>query len=414
MKKKVSKVQILRALSQLAFLFVLPALVGLAFGEIKLLYTSIADGTFTVTGFAGRFAFLIALVPLTILLGRFFCGWICAFGALNDFIYAVSRKVFRTGFKVSPRWDRVLKCTKYVLLAFIIVVQWTIGNAAFGQLSPWDAFTSIPDIPESVSDNPIGFIVLALVVVGACFVERFFCRYICPLGAVLALSSMPRLFQISKPGAQCGKCRICTNHCAMGIQLYRTDKVTSGECIFCFKCTDACPRNNAQARFCGEVVNPKLAGAVVIAAYTGIHTAANTMDGFSSYAHQQDYSVPAASPLERTEPSVAPNPTKENSALPTSGSQTNAAKYKDGTYTGTARGYKPDLTVSVTVLNGQISQIKILSHNESRGFYEKPFNSVPQQIISKQSTKVDAISGATRSSEGIMNAVANALLKARA
>lgn len=454
MRKKFSIVQILRAISQLAFLYLLPALVGLAFGEIKSLYMSIADGTFRFTDFAGRFAVLIALLPLTILLGRFFCGWICSFGALNDFVYAASRKVFKTKWKVSARLDRILKYAKYAVLAFIIVVLWTMGSAAFDQISPWGAFAGIPDLPGTFFDNPIGFLVLAFVVTGAFIIERFFCRYICPLGAVLALSSVPRLFRISKPGEKCGKCRICTNQCAMGIELYTADKVTSVECINCFKCTDACPRNNAQASMIGEDVNPKAAGAAVIAAFTGIYTAVHAVE-------TKDYAAPAASYVERPAPSIEPGtgPSNERSTgpstapgiasgsspslspssapaasstpsaapsasprpvqgAPTSSTSPKAAatngKYKDGTYTGTARGYRPGLTVSVTVLNGQISQVKIVSHNESRGFYERPFSTVPQAIISKQSTIVDTVSGATRSSEGVMNAVANALANARA
>ena len=85
-------------------------------------------------------------------------------------------------------------------------------------------------------------------------------------------------------------------------------------------------------------------------------------------------------------------------------------KLKDGTYTGSADGYGPDLTVSVTVSKGKVSSIKILSHNE-RGerFYGTPMRVVPQEIIDSQSTDVDTISGATFTSMGIINAVKDAL-----
>lgn len=84
-------------------------------------------------------------------------------------------------------------------------------------------------------------------------------------------------------------------------------------------------------------------------------------------------------------------------------------QYSDGTYKGTASGYASGLSVSVQVSSGKISSIEITSHNETPGFYEKAFETVPNEIIQKQSTNVDTVSGATYSSVGIINAVNQAL-----
>lgn len=427
MKKKVSIVQLLRALSQLVFLFVLPALVGLAFGQMKTMYSMIINGTITTTEMVTRFAVLFALVPITIFLGRFFCGWICSFGALNDFVFAISQRVFKTKFRIRPRVDGVLKYLKYIILAFIIVVIWTMGSTTFDNLSPWTSLEALTDFPSSITENVIGFIILALVVVGAFFIERFFCRYLCPLGAVLSLLSRFRLFNISKPRTKCGACRICTNNCPMGIEMYKTDKITSGECINCFKCLSVCPRKNTEASICGEEINPTLASAVAITVFTGIYSVTNMVSGLigresvTNVAATQSITTSSVKSGAGTTSNTSNNSNNTVSAETTSStnitttSQTETADtYKDGTYTGTARGYKPGLTVSVTVSNGKVSDIEITSHNESKGFYEEPFEVVPQEIIDSQSTKVDAVSGATRSSVGIMNAVANALQGAKA
>lgn len=88
---------------------------------------------------------------------------------------------------------------------------------------------------------------------------------------------------------------------------------------------------------------------------------------------------------------------------------TTNTNYKDGTYTGTASGYAPNLTVEVTIASGKITSVEIDSHNESPGFYEKAFETVPHEIVSSQSTDVDTVSGATFSSKGIINAVEDAL-----
>lgn len=335
MKKKGSIIQLLRALSQIVFLFELPALVGLAFGQIKTMYSMIINGTISTTEMISRFAVLFAVVPVTIFLGRFFCGWICSFGALNDFVYAISQRIFNTKFKVSPKGDGILKYLKYVVLVFIAVVIWTLGNSSFDNLSPWTSFSTLTDFPDSIAENVIGFLVLIGVVIGAFFIERFFCRYLCPLGAVLSLLSRFRLFNISKPRTKCGDCRICTNNCSMGIELYKTDKVTSGECINCFKCLSVCPRKNTEASICGEDINPTLASAVAITVFTGIYSVTNMMSGLIG---KQD-----TTRVITTESVTASssNVTTTNSTVTTANSTVTTANevsvtYKDGTYTGTA------------------------------------------------------------------------------
>lgn len=92
---------------------------------------------------------------------------------------------------------------------------------------------------------------------------------------------------------------------------------------------------------------------------------------------------------------------------------TTSSNLKDGTYTGVADGYSPELKVEVTVSDKKISDIQIVSHNETPGFYETAFEQVPSEIINKQNTDVDTVSGATYSSNGIINAVEEALVDAK-
>lgn len=89
------------------------------------------------------------------------------------------------------------------------------------------------------------------------------------------------------------------------------------------------------------------------------------------------------------------------------------ATFKDGTYTGEADGFRPGLKVSVEIKSNTITSIEVISHNEVNArYYQKALDTVPQEILDSQSTAVDATSGATFTSIGIMNAVNDALSKA--
>ena len=84
----------------------------------------------------------------------------------------------------------------------------------------------------------------------------------------------------------------------------------------------------------------------------------------------------------------------------------------DGTYTGTAYGYDGDITVKVTIENGKITAIEASSEEEDQWYFEQAEKSVIAEIIASQSCEVDAVSGATYSSKGIMEAAAGAIAKA--
>ena len=88
--------------------------------------------------------------------------------------------------------------------------------------------------------------------------------------------------------------------------------------------------------------------------------------------------------------------------------------YKDGVYEGVGYGYGPDLKVLVSINNGKIDEISIVSHNEvGEKFYKPAFDRIPKKIIDKQTSNVDVVSGSTYSSNGIIEAVEDALSKAK-
>jgi len=367
MLKKISKLQVLRLISQVMFLIFIPELFTLTFNQLKRVYLMFIKGNFDITSMWPQLLAMIIIMPITIILGRFFCGWICTFGALNDFIYMISRKVFKTKFRVGEKLDSILKYLKYVILVFIVVVIWTSGSTLFDSYSPWDAFAQVDNLSESIFKYTGGFIILAVIAIGAAFIERFFCRYLCPLGAVFSILSKARIFKIKKLRDKCGKCRICTNNCSMGINLYQMDKVSSGECINCFKCLDVCPRKNTKATICGENVNPLLPGAIAIAAVAGAYAIGGSM------------SDKMANTMNNTDISTSSSDVKNSEGK----------KYKDGTYTGVGQGKNPDLKVAVTIKDNKITNVEVLSGNEPKG--KEAFNVIPKEIIEKQSTSVDAV-----------------------
>lgn len=406
--KKIKILQVIRFMVQVGFLILLPGLFAQVFGELKMVVTALLDGSFQFYEMLPDLLELAIIIPLTIVFGRFFCGWICAFGTYNDIVYKLFGKTTKKIFKRSPLADKWLKSMKYILLVAIVGGIWVLGITYPDSANPWSAFGMLSSFYTSFPTMIIGFGILAVITVGAAFVERFFCRYLCPLGGIFAILSKLRVTSLEKPTAQCGSCKVCTNSCAMGIDMNKKEKIDSGECIFCMKCVENCPRKNVRVNMFGRKVNAKFASTAAIIGFIGMYASSSIL---------VDAAMPATDgSVTDTGDSTATRSTASATSATTSTNITStakvSAKYKDGTYTGTGVGYRPGTQVSVTIKDDKITSISVLSTRDDRKFYRRAFDTVISRIISNQKTSVQTVSGATYSSKAIINAVKNALTKA--
>ncbi|ALB44355.1 4Fe-4S binding protein [Clostridium beijerinckii] len=414
MASKIKKSQIIRHIIQLIAFILLPGLYSMTFSEVKTVYQMIINGNVNFLEALPSLIEFIAIMLLIIVLGRWFCGWICAFGAYNDLIYFISKKIFKIKFRVDEKVDSILKYFKYLVLLFIIAISWTIGSSILESTSPWDVFGQITDVSIIFSNLLVGLIFLILITIGSAFIERFFCRYLCPLCAIFSIISKIGIVKINKPKADCGKCRACTMNCSMGLPLYKVNCVKGGDCINCLKCTEVCYRNNANVNVLGRDLDAKLTGSVAMATFLGIYGFTNfagnavTKSGIAAKSN-------AVSSNLNSQTESAPESSKLNHETTSSNTvQNNASEYKDGTYTGSGTGYRGGTTkISVTVSDGKISSIQAISNQDTPKFYQRAEGTIIKSIISKQSTSVDTVSGATYSSKGIMSAVTNALNEAK-
>ncbi len=405
MKKKISAFKIVKAAIQLISFLLLPGLFIDSFNGIKALVQALISGT---ASFAALFPALFPsalLILATLIFGRLFCGYMCAFGTLGDAVHLLGRKLFKIKYRISEKADRGLKWIKYLLLAFLIFT-WITGIGVFSGWSPWDAFGSLltlpPDFAYAFTSLTVGTILLFLIVIGSLFVERFFCRYLCPMGAIFSLASLTKIAKIRKVKNNCGRCQICSSNCKMGIELNRREVVNSGECIGCMKCISACPRSNQKFSVASKDAAPLLAS-VAAASMIGLFYVGNL--GTTAYAEAYNKSAIT----ETVQP-----PTASESSSPISTPAASTSAYADGTYTGSGTGFHGGTTtVSVTISGGQITDIQSISTQDDGKYFSRAFSSITSQIISSQDSSVDAVSGATFSSNGIMDAVADALSQAK-
>ena len=189
----------------------------------------------------GRFPLLTmgSLGVYGMVFGRFLCGWACPFGAFQDVVNNL-----RGGRSSQPsRYWYV----KYAVLILTLTLSWLTMDTLFCKICPSGSlFASIPFIVlyhQSVTIGPyfyIHILTLILTITLTILISRFWCRYLCPLGAVAGVFNRLSLVTIELERDKCTKCLLCLEDCVMGIG--RLEDIGSTDCILCGRCVEKCPQ----------------------------------------------------------------------------------------------------------------------------------------------------------------------------
>lgn len=237
-----------RAVIQLLYFLFLPSAYTAAFAGVKYIFTQIGEGErVELTSFV---AVLLVLCLYTIVFGRFFCGFACAFGSLGDGVHAlyvwICKRMKKKPVKLNGKLTAKLAMVKYAVLALIVLLCYEGIYAKAQGTSPWDVFSMIHAGNFKLGGYIPGLIILLLILVGMCIQERFFCRFLCPMGAVFTLLPVLPFFSLHRDREQCIKgCSACTKRCPADVELPEAGEVTvSGDCFQCQKCVDTCPKGN--------------------------------------------------------------------------------------------------------------------------------------------------------------------------
>jgi NosR/NirI family nitrous oxide reductase transcriptional regulator len=188
---------------------------------------------------------ILIMIPLltTLIWGRFFCGWVCPLGAVQELIHAKSRKPGTKFFQI----DRLLKYLKFVVLISVIYLTLQTGRNLFCQFEPFKMLFSF-------HGDLVTGVILGVILLTAIIIKRPFCRYLCPFGAILALVARFTVFKIKPSPASCSGCGVCAkDRCPMdAIAIDAVNKIPvidHTECIQCGNCVESCRRQALSAGF---------------------------------------------------------------------------------------------------------------------------------------------------------------------
>lgn len=255
-------------------------------GGMESLYSFLTSGVWLRRVAPSALILLVIVAVATILFGRVFCGWICPLGTIGEWTAKISRRLGIKPRELPESVDRPLRFLKYAILAVIIALTWKLGTLVWRPYDPWVAWTHLSGGLAEMAAAPWSFVVLFGTVIGASlFIEQFWCRYLCPLGALLAPLQKLSPFKVRKAEEHCIHCHLCGESCPVRLDPESTDVTTSAECLACGRCVEACPRE--KALFFGtrtRVLSVAAIGLLGVGLYLGGYGLARASNLWSTYA----------------------------------------------------------------------------------------------------------------------------------
>mgnify|MGYP002639995634 CR=1 FL=1 len=215
-------------------------------GGVETFISYITTGHTLKTTTLLNFAILIGVLGVSLLAGRAFCGWMCPLGTLQDMFAGWARRLSSGGkpkrrgirskskfpIKLSPKVDKWARYLKYLILLIVVWASATAVYPPLHEICPARAVFGLQLTPLLAS-------VLVTFVVTSLLVKRFWCKYLCPLGALLAITNKFAPLRVTIDKNNCTGCHRCEAECPVDIPAI-PDNMRSLECIQCLECVETC------------------------------------------------------------------------------------------------------------------------------------------------------------------------------
>jgi polyferredoxin len=190
---------------------------------------------------------LLTFLAISFLFRKAFCSWLCPLGTLSEYLGLLGKKLFGRNFRIWRWIDIPLRGLKYLLLGFFVWAISTMSAAAIANFmrSDYGLVAGVKMLNFFHYLGETDLIVIGILVVASAFVENFWCRYLCPYGALLGFASLLSPMHIRRESEPCIDCGKCAKVCPSNLLVDKLVTIRSAECTGCLECVAICPVEGA-------------------------------------------------------------------------------------------------------------------------------------------------------------------------
>ena len=211
------------------------------FGGVVSLYSLLTTGDLVRKVQDASVILMLVVFASAVLFGPVFCGYFCPLGSIQEWFGKIGRRMFpkRYNHFVPRKLDRALRWLRMAVLALVVYQTAVAAKLVFQDYDPYFALFNLFTGEAALW----AYAILAATLLASLFVERPWCKYLCPYGAVLGWFNRIRIFPVRRMQETCIHCGHCDAACPMNIEVSKAGAVRSSQCISCYECSSEsrCP-----------------------------------------------------------------------------------------------------------------------------------------------------------------------------
>lgn len=178
-----------------------------------------------------------------IIFRKTFCSWLCPIGTFSEWLGMLGKKLFKRNFEIPQILGWMLTPLKYLLLLFFLnmIVGMSTYSAKYFLDDPYNKISDVKMLLFFLNISGFSLKVIIVLVLLSLFFKNFWCRFLCPYGAIIGLGSIFRITKVRRNEDTCTNCEMCTKVCPQRIKVSQKTAVNTPNCTACMACVEACP-----------------------------------------------------------------------------------------------------------------------------------------------------------------------------
>jgi len=208
------------------------------FGGIESIISLVTAGTLVPKLHLSTLVISVLVLFITLIFGAVFCSYVCPLGTIQEWFGKIGKKIFKRRYNtfIPRKLHNVLKYFRYISLILTVIITYNAAKLIFVEVDPYYAMYHFFTDEATIG----GLIVLGVTLIGSLFVERPWCKYACPYGAVLGIVGKLSIFKVKRKTESCNNCTLCDQRCPMNIELSKKTVISDTLCNRCLDCVADC------------------------------------------------------------------------------------------------------------------------------------------------------------------------------
>lgn len=244
---------------------------------------------------------LLAAIIISFLFRRSFCSWVCLLGTVSEWLWKLGFSKNARNVTVPHRFDLLLRAFKYLFLLYLLFSALFIPQRLLQERLITGSYADAGLLHLLFHPTITVFVIISAFVISSIFIRNPFCRYLCPFGAMFSIFALASPTAVQRNRKKCVSCGVCNQACPSGIDVMRSSRVNSAECLGCWRCISYCRVN--QALYMGVASKWRMVGVLfavlLLVTFWGTVTVGKLTGHWDSTLTASDYRIEKNRPYQQ-------------------------------------------------------------------------------------------------------------------